>query len=205
MNATTIYLHRIKIYKIVSITLTVLVILLAIEFRPLSLPYVEFGEGEILQLLWQLFLAALFVERAIEVFMSAWREKEKEIHRNELKSAKEAAENASEPERMQITETVRIKEKEYGNYNAETRVLALMSALGIGIIISALGLRMFEQLVDPVAYEALGNTQRSLFIGIDTLVTGALLGGGSEGIHKMLSPILGFFDTIYERQKKSKS
>ena len=37
---------------------------------------------------------------------------------------------------------------------------------------------------------------------LDTLVTGALLGGGSEGIHKILDAVLSFIDKYRSKARK---
>ena len=89
----------------------------------------------------------------------------------------------------------------FEEFGAETRKLGLLTALALGVIASALGIRSIQALVDPTVFADLTTTQRSLFAGVDTLVTGALLGGGADGIHQIVETFLGFVEKHKTRIK----
>ena len=46
----------------------------------------------------------------------------------------------------------------------------------LGVMVSTLGIRMLELFVEPAAFGALPPAQRSVFMAIDVLFTGAVLG-----------------------------
>jgi hypothetical protein len=57
-------------------------------------------------------------------------------------------------------------------------------------LISGLGIRTLEPLVDPEVFKGLNIVQMRLFVAIDVFINGALLGGGSNGIHKIIDLFL---------------
>ena len=131
---------------------------------------------DIAQLLMPLFLVAAFMERALEVFITAWREGGKS----------------------------RLAEIELQQYKDETQRMAFIASLVLGIVISTSGIRALELFVDPGSLERLGSIQRSLFTTIDVLLTGALLGGGSEGIHRVINIITNYVDSTANKFKPEK-
>jgi hypothetical protein len=192
MNTDTYAIH-LKTYKTISIVFTVLVALLAIILAPKSVPFAEFTSTEIANLLIKLAIAALFIERSIEVIMVAWRGRGKQKYISNLLAERKKGSAKQADSRILSEEEIEAA-RELEEYSAETKVLALLTAFGLGIVISALGLRALEPLLDADFFGSLGRTQKALFMGMDTLITGALLGGGSEGIHKILDSILSMFE-----------
>jgi hypothetical protein len=66
------------------------------------------------------------------------------------------------------------------------RLAAVLTFL-LGIIVSIVGIRSLQQLVDPTAFNCLLSVaQRRFFVMADILITGALIGGGSTGIHSIM-------------------
>ena len=68
-------------------------------------------------------------------------------------------------------------------YKSETQQFAMPAAPIIGIVISTLGIRCLGNLVDHSAIESLGKDhplQLVSFNFADVLLTGALVGGGSD-------------------------
>lgn len=131
--------------------------------------------------------------------MKAWRGKEKQEYISEINSEKRKLKQAAGSEDILDKATKKLE-----SHSAETRSLAFLTAFAFGIVISALGIRVFQPLVDPAVFKTIGNVQKALFTGIDTLLTGALLGGGSNGIHKILDVFLSKVDQIRSDLKKGK-
>ena len=55
-----------------------------------------------------------------------------------------------------------------------------------------------------MVYGEMGPWQAALYHSSDILITGGLLGGGSEGIHKLIALITDFLDMTREGIKKGK-
>ena len=75
------------------------------------------------------------------------------------------------------------------------------SSSPIGIIVSALGVRAIGMLVDPAVFAKLPAFQRSAFKVTDVVLTGALLGGGADGLHKIVSVFTNFMDVTAKKVK----
>jgi hypothetical protein len=189
------YAIHLKTYKAISIIFTILIALSAIILAPKSVPFAEFTSSEVANLLIKLAIAALFIERSVEVVMVAWRGRGKQQHISQLLAERKKSSARQVESKVPSDEEIEAA-RELEQYSAETKVLALLTAFGLGIVISALGLRALEPLLDADFFGSLSTTQKALFMGVDTLITGALLGSGSEGVHKILDTVLGLFDKL---------
>ena len=69
----------------------------------------------------------------------------------------------------------------------------------LGVLISFAGPRILAQVM--AGSESLQSWQAVVFHGVDILVTGGLIGGGSEGIHKLVTLITDFLDQTRARAK----
>ena len=64
----------------------------------------------------------------------------------------------------------------------------------MGIAVSWVGIRSLRALIDPVSYDELGtDMQKHVFTLVDVVVTGALIAGGSNGMHELMQTITEFF------------
>ena len=231
-NISDILNRHLHTYQVLSVLFTVIAVVLVIIFRPVFQPFWPFTVWDIVILLVSLFLVALFIERAVEVIMIVWRNRDKQKFLTEINAVKKMFKLKTEQKKdiiaaadvaksanvvakaarvsknaVAIAEDLMnvVKETKVVNdaalvdaqkqmevtrqleeYSAQTKTLAMLTAFGLGIAVSALGVRALQPLIDPAVFRGLGIWQRALFIGADTLVTGALLGSGSEGIHKIL-------------------
>jgi hypothetical protein len=147
----------------------------ALAFWPLE------NASDFLQRITPLFLVALFVERALEVFMTAWRgQGEKQL---KVKSRHVAADGKQAAD-LDLT-----------LYKTDTQRIAFSAGIALGVIISAVGIRSLSLFIYGDDIDALTGWQRSLFTAVDVLVTGAVIGGGADGLHKIVKVFLGFMDT----------
>ncbi len=69
------------------------------------------------------------------------------------------------------------------------------------MIVSALGIRLLELFVDPAVFDSLPRVQRKLFSTADVLLTGAVLGGGSDALHQLVSVFTNFMESAAGRAK----
>jgi hypothetical protein len=130
-----------------------------------------------------LLVAALLVERVLDVFLTIWRAPTSEAIETEAKQQPQASAERAE------------KEKALQARKAGTRTIAMWSALLIGTLVSAAGLRSFSWFVDAEVIAELPAAQSSLFIGIDILLTAGVIAGGSDGIHKIAEVLRNFLKT----------
>ena len=86
-------------------------------------------------------------------------------------------------------------QKNLADYRAETKEVALCVGFVLGIAVSLAGIRAFASIVDTVPA---GNW---LFSTVDVLVTGAVLAGGSEGVHQMVNVFSNFLASLADRAK----
>jgi len=189
-------------------------ILLPASFTPNLFVFKPFGWNEVSQLLTFLLLISLFLERALEVFIITWRGGEGE--RRDLQIAElqtlqdrklQQSENLANIEELDSTKKLEGLKQERAIYKSQTKRIALWTALFIGLLISGVGVRALETLINlkvfspdeqPIFY----TWQVFIFRILDTLLTGGLIAGGSDGIHKITQVFAIFLD---ETQSKIKN
>jgi len=156
----------------------------------------QFSAAYFVQQLTPLMLVALFIERGLEVFLTAWRGgKAADLARNVEKTQELVAKNQAP-----ITDA-HAAEDGLTQYKSETQQIALPAALFLGIVICAFGIRGLGPFVDADAFNNLHDVQKKLFTAMDVLLTGALVGGGSDFVHKFISVFTNFMDSTAAKAK----
>ncbi|NDJ23162.1 hypothetical protein GS682_16265 [Nostoc sp. B(2019)] len=90
------------------------------------------------------------------------------------------------------------KERKRVAYKSDTRIIALWTSLLFGLLISAIGIRSIEPLV---VIDSDNSMQVILFRCLDALLTGGLIAGGSEGIHKLIQVFIDFMEATSKQIK----
>ena len=167
----------------------------------------NFGLADIGQLLGSLLLVALFLERALEVFITTWRgpdaaecDRRAEARRVQLEELKAQP----QPNQAQLTAAVNAleqAEQERTTYKSQTQRLALWTGLTLGLLVSAVGIRTLQTLVTPEGLSTLPQGQVVVLHVVDVLLTGGLIAGGSEGIHKVTQVYTNFMEASAKRAK----
>ncbi len=129
--------------------------------------------------------AALFIERVIEVFVSIARGGD----RRRLELASES-----------VDRTTAARE-ELAAFRSETQSVALVFGVALGLVLAVLGLRVVEPLVDGGVLAAVHAWQQRAFRMFDVVVTGGLIGGGADGIHKLVSVFTTKFDQLADANR----
>ena len=172
-------------YAFLMLAVGVLVALLEpglVRFAPLSV-------AELTEIITPLIIVSLFMERALEVFVTAWRQAE----RDQLDLACEAPEiDAGERDQ---------RRRRAAAHRGETRCVTLLASVTLGVLVSALGLRALEHLVDADMLAALAHWQHVGFMVLDVTITGALLAGGAEGLHKVMAAFTTFMEQSSRRMR----
>jgi len=167
-----------------------------LAFKPLS-PQVFFG------LIGWLFAIALFVERAVEVVVLVFRDQQAgaldaaEARATAIVAALAANATASQSDKDKAARDAVTAHEQTVSYRAETKEMAMLVSFVFGIFISLAGVRALHGLLADFTPTG------TLFTVADIVVTGALLAGGSEGIHRMANAFTSFMDSLSTRADAS--
>ena len=208
---------------------------------PNSVAFQPFGVDDVTRLLTLLALIALFLERALEVFVNTWRGPREEELNNEIDNNKRVinekrglremkieqpqgmirtteTEVSEDPQKVTKEESVHAIPAETGKltaevnlelvklktneqllsaYKSQTRKFAMWTALLVGWLISGVGVRSLDALVQPVQGALYSGVQSLLLHVLDVFLTGGLIAGGSDGIHKITQ----LFSTYFEETR----
>jgi hypothetical protein len=188
----------IPVRSIKSITIAVAAICMVVTLwtKPMSLK-VDLPMEALLALFAKLIAIALFVERTVEVLLTPWRGLESHRMMARVKQAKaKAAKGEVDSVAVSNAEEALTEFKDY------TRRIAFLMALALGMTISAVGFRGLEFFVDPKSIHE-PSEQLIAFRVLDVLVTGALLAGKADGLHRMVSVFTSQLDKSTERVKSA--
>lgn len=177
--------------------------------RPAALSFANNTAEQVGRTLLSLFLVALIFERALEVIIGSWRgpgaiELENEVNtlndaleflpRDSALSAGDRADREKtlvEARSDAVARTVA--------YRCETKRLALHASFLLGLAVAVAGLRTVEpSIVFPREVPAL---QAAALKMLDALLTGGVIAGGSEGIHKIMQVFTDFAQATSKRAK----
>ena len=132
-----------------------------------------------------LFLITVIVERFIGVFNSIWR------RRGRLELVRGVENAKTNKERIEA-------QKKLDVYRSRTETLAMYSGFSIGIIIGFAGVHTLQVLFDA---SSLSGSQKTLFQGVDIVLTAGLIAGGSKGINAITSLLGNFLEASKEKMK----
>lgn len=191
---------------IVLVTLCLLIPLFGIT-EPLQFSALTIER--VMTLLATIFVVTLFMERAQEVILTTMRARGSEMLELTIRKHKRVIQRIKKIDADQVVdeslydrlEAARVEKMEYRAY---TRVLALRLGLLLGLLVSIAGVRSLGVLVDETALAALGRVQLALFHVVDVLLTGGVIAGGSDGIHKMTELYRSYMDINVKRNKRKK-
>jgi hypothetical protein len=133
-----------------------------------------------------LLLVATFVERAVEVILTPMRGARADMLQAELDQA------TKDPARQ--ADAARLG-SDMLNYKLHTRQQAFLLSSALGIFAALCGVRgMSALLQDPKAVSP-------WFRLLDVFMTGVVIGGGADGIHKIVNAILSYVDLMTRNAK----
>src|SRR5262245_51955234 len=121
---------------------------------PAHIEFKDFATSDVVRLLTTLFVVALLAERALEVFVGTWRSPGASQHELNVRVAQDrVARLQAFPRSTRVLyearaalEAAKRAEREY---RCVTRKGALWLALTLGLLVSGVGLRALETLIDP--------------------------------------------------------
>ena len=149
----------------------------------------DFGLADVLQVLAALLLIALFLERAMEVFMLTRRELGREEKESELQQASAGSKDEAD------------SAKALREYKHASRKIVLWVNLFVAIAISVAGVRGISPLIEATSLDSVSEWQVMLFQLCDIILTAGVIAGGSDGIHKIARVFGNFMDSTAERAR----
>lgn len=170
--------------------------LLTALLHPGLMRFWPFSAAEFVQQITPLFLIALLIERSIEVVLTPWRAKESTVKSVAVETVKKEIQKGTKEDKDLVP-----LHDDLVAYKGTTQRIAFLMALALGIVVSTLGVRLLGIFADPAAFKALPSAQQNLFNGLDVILTGALLAGGSDGLHKFVSIFTNFADSTAAKWK----
>jgi uncharacterized membrane protein YwzB len=177
------------------VTIVLLIVLAAIAFwgNLQAIPLNRFQSADVLQIIMTLFVIALFLERAMDVFLTTWRAPQSEQLSMEIKYLQENLK--PNPNDKEFLRQKREKETALAQFKRTTRTISMWTGFILGMIVALAGIRALFPLVDARAFRGIPALQQSLFRLLDVLITGGLLAGGSDGIHKLAEVYRAFMES----------
>jgi hypothetical protein len=154
-----------------------------------------------------LFAVALFAERAVEVIVMVFRDQEADLLDQAENDATENLKTATDitgiaAARQKLADA----QKSTVLYRARTKEIALIISFALGILVSFAGIHALGGVIAPSTGKDDGSI--TLFKILDILITGAMIAGGSEGIHRIANVFTSTMDSLATRanqaQKNSK-
>ena len=182
-------------YLVLAVSLAAVAVIY--RYPPAVIHFRPYSPADFTQQLTPLVLIALFIERSLEVFITVWRGG----GLGDLQHSVDQA-NALPDSDPQKAAKIQAANQALDEYKFKTQKIAMPSALVMGILISALGVRGLgnfadlDKLVDHP-------TQRYLFNVADVLLSGALVGGGSDFMHKVITTFTDVLDATSQKAKSS--
>lgn len=162
-------------------------VILALWQKPINnVNFPEFPKENVIGLLTGLIVIALFIERAVEVLLAPLR------HTTCLKMTRKLSDERKilpKETASELSDT----ECQLLDFKGQTRRIASIMGLALGMAISASGVRGLASLLD--AKECC-----PLFKALDVLLTGALLAGGADGLHKIATVFTSYMDGVKDNK-----
>ncbi|MFZ0962879.1 MAG: hypothetical protein WAO35_18595 [Terriglobia bacterium] len=171
-------------------------ILIVFWLNPGVIRFKAFSAAEFTQQLTPLALVALFIERGLEIILTAWRGGQEARLRHNVDKAKQIADK--DPSKLG---DLHAAEDVLTDFSSATQRIALPAAIALGILISALGIRGFGTLLDTSVFAKLPAAQQTWFTVMDVLLTGSLLGGGSDFVHKVITTFTDLMEATSQKAK----
>jgi hypothetical protein len=140
-----------------------------------------------------LMLTSAFIERAVEVFITPLRDP----GANQLQ-AKLAATN-SDP--AATTDQKNAATDALNAFVGETTQYAFATAVMFGLVAAMVGVRGLSPFLDASTIKDIG--QRNTFIVFDVVLSAALMAGGANGIHSVVTAFTSFFDASAQKSQNS--
>lgn len=169
----------------IAVIIACVVVILGIILHLKDIPFGPYDPGDIGMMLLMLFFLALVIERVVEVVIIVMRDAGEKMRQDTVNKVEFRLRERGGADADLYNANADLK-----SYKATTKIFSISLLFVLGVIISAAGLRVLLPLVDMTVFRDLPVRQKTIFNAIDVIITGALLGGGSKGIHEIIEGVL---------------
>jgi hypothetical protein len=156
--------------------------------------------GDLVAKMTPLILAATFIERAVEILISPWRDTEASLLDRAVNAVKVRKVDPTDPtapvQTAMNAADLAAAQGALDAYRGQTQKYAFAVGLLLSFFAAAVGVRALAPFVaDPNWFKTCGLNcgQQWTFRNYDVLITTALLAGGADGLHTIISSITSFF------------
>jgi hypothetical protein len=157
--------------------------------------FVSQAQLDIVRALTPLAVAAVFIERAVEVLISPWRDAGADQKASAVKIAAAASPSPATDAGVQgLLE-------ELNQFKGNTKKAAFLLGFILSLIASLAGVRALGPFLADGGLTDLAPFQQHLFWAFDVLLTAALLPGGADLVHTIFTT----FSSIFNKVQKSAS
>lgn len=161
------------------------------------------------------FIAAMFIERAVEIFVISIRKNQKEIYEIALEEESgNLAQATDDDERGKCAKRIDILNKKIIHYKRDTTKLSTIFSLFFSLLIAIVGIRLLAPFFEisfldclsglnitpedcPSGLENLA-TSYDWFVRLDIFISTFVIAGGAAGIHSIVDAITSFADRTKE-------
>jgi hypothetical protein len=176
-----------------------IVVALLVHHRavPPTVPFQSFDVHVAVNVLGGLFMVALMMERAVEVIISVLRDADAEVLTSAIAATTAALADArlglpdSATKLDALTVLLSAEKKALDGYRINTREITYCISFTLGVALALVGVRGLVGLLALPPGPVGGWFQLA-----DILLTGAVIAGGSDGIHKMVKAVLDCFSLV---------
>jgi hypothetical protein len=159
-------------------------------------------------LLAPLAFAAACIERAVEIFVSPWRDAGASKLAKDVAAVQAAiqAKSADPAACAQNAAELKAASDRLDEYRGATQRYAFAASLTLSVLVSMAGVRALgsfvaaEKLKDRAFTDG---SQYPFFLCVDVILSAALLAGGADGIHSLVNAATSFFDSTAAKASKT--
>jgi len=182
--------NRNRAAPVIVVLLAIVALLLAVLLGPEYIQFQDLTLEQVLKLLVNLSVVALFVERASYVIVRL------KYGPEDTKLDKEA--KSLRPGRTPVRDATLIV-GDQARLSGKKLRLSMSASFIIGIVVAWVGVRCLRPLMEPTVFAEMVNPwQRNLFSLADVMITGALIGGGADGIYQISMTVTDLFKFLRE-------
>jgi len=172
--------------------------LVSATYQPAAIGFQHLSRDSFFGTLAWLFVVAAFLERAVEVVIMVLRDDGADARQRTIRALKRNNAEAlrAQPAALIDLAPLHAAQADLGAYRAVTKEIALCISFVFGLFVSLAGVRALSSIVVGTA------GPNWLFTAADILLTGALLAGGSDHIHKIANLFSNFMDAAATKVKQ---
>ena len=154
-----------------------------------------------LKLLSPLLLAAGFIERAVEIIVSPWRDAEAAVLQDCVDMLKAKAMPTEPIAARGLQDQLAAAQRELQVYRGKTQQYAFCASIVMSLGAAVVGVRALGPF-SPSSL-AIGGAQLAWFKAYDVVLSACLLAGGADGLHSVITLFTTFFDATTEKMQNS--